>query len=46
MSENPDWQSWAAAGIVAASCAALILRAMRSKRKSNGCSSCGENRDD
>lgn len=37
---NPDWQTWAALGVVALTAAAFLARALR-KKKVGGCSTCG-----
>jgi hypothetical protein len=38
---NSDWQTWAAAGVVAATFAIFVSRAFGKKKRGGSCGSCG-----
>lgn len=38
---SADWQSWAAAGVVAMTALVFLSRALMRKRKGGGCNTCG-----
>jgi hypothetical protein len=38
---NTDWQTWAAAGVVAITAIIFLSRALRKKKTGGGCGTCG-----
>jgi hypothetical protein len=38
---NGDWQTWSAAGVVIMTAIVFVIRAMKRKKRSSGCGTCG-----